>query len=49
VNIVNNDLTHWKVKLFLDKDAYSKNQFCYLDLSIPDDYPSKPPNIKFDT
>lgn len=36
-----------RVKLFLEKDC--KNQFCYLEVMIPVDYPMKPPNIKFDS
>jgi len=49
VNTVNNDLTNWKVKLFLEKNSSFQNQFFYLNVNIPVDYPLKAPNIEFDS
>ena len=43
------DLMHWKGKIFGPKDSCYEGGIFYVDIQIPQDYPFKPPKMKFDT
>jgi len=48
-NLVGDDLKHWKGTIFgPDDTAYTGGTFI-IDIQIPQEYPFKPPKMKFDT
>mmetsp|Transcript_16803 Transcript_16803/g.25883 ORF Transcript_16803/g.25883 Transcript_16803/m.25883 type:complete len:114 (-) Transcript_16803:285-626(-) len=46
---VGDDLRHWKGKIFGPKDTPYEGGIFYVDITIPSEYPFKPPKMKFDT
>mmetsp|Transcript_40707 Transcript_40707/g.36143 ORF Transcript_40707/g.36143 Transcript_40707/m.36143 type:complete len:112 (+) Transcript_40707:47-382(+) len=49
VSLVGNDISHWKGLIPGPNDTvYAKGMF-QVDISLPSDYPYKPPKMKFDT
>ena len=49
VKIVNNDIRHWKGRIKGPMDTCYAGGVFDVDIVIPDDYPFKPPKMKFDT
>ena len=49
VKIVNNDIRHWKGRIKGPIDTCYAGGVFDVDIVIPDDYPFKPPKMKFDT
>ena len=49
VKMVNNDIRHWKGKIKGPIDTCYAGGTFIVDIIIPDDYPFKPPKMKFDT
>ena len=49
VKLVNNDLRHWKGRIKGPIDTCYQGGIFDVDIIIPDDYPFKPPKMKFDT
>ena len=47
--MVENDTRHWKGKIFGPKDTCYEGGIFIIDIVIPNDYPFKPPKMKFDT
>mmetsp|Transcript_38803 Transcript_38803/g.28109 ORF Transcript_38803/g.28109 Transcript_38803/m.28109 type:complete len:112 (-) Transcript_38803:381-716(-) len=47
--IVGDDLRHWKGKIFGPMDTSYAGGIFIVDITIPSDYPFKPPKMKFDT
>ncbi len=49
VKLVNNDIRHWKGRIKGPIDTCYQGGIFDVDIIIPDDYPFKPPKMKFDT
>ena len=49
VKLVNNDYRHWKGRIKGPIDTCYQGGIFDVDIIIPDDYPFKPPKMKFDT
>ena len=49
VKLVNNDFRHWKGRIKGPIDTCYQGGIFDVDIIIPDDYPFKPPKMKFDT
>ena len=49
VKLVNNDYRHWKGRIKGLIDTCYEGGIFDVDITIPDDYPFKPPTMKFDT
>ena len=49
VFLVNDVLSHWKAKIIGPKDTCYEDGIFFVDIVIPQDYPLKPPKMKFDT
>ena len=49
VKLVNNDFRHWKGRIKGPIDTCYAGGIFDVDIIIPDDYPFKPPKMKFDT
>ena len=49
VKLVNNDIRHWKGRIKGPIDTCYQGGIFDVDIMIPDDYPFKPPKMKFDT
>ena len=49
VKLVNNDIRHWKGRIKGPIDTCYQGGIFDVDIIIPDDYPFKPPEMKFDT
>ena len=49
VKLVNNDYRHWKGRIKGPIDTVYQGGIFDVDIIIPDDYPFKPPKMKFDT
>ena len=49
VKLVNNDIRHWKGRIKGPIDTCYQGGIFDVDIVIPDDYPFKPPKMKFDT
>ena len=49
VKLVNNDYRHWKGRIKGPIDTCYAGGIFDVDIIIPDDYPFKPPKMKFDT
>ena len=49
VKLVNNDIRHWKGRIKGPIDTCYAGGVFDVDIVIPDDYPFKPPKMKFDT
>ena len=49
VKLVNNDIRHWKGHIKGPIDTCYQGGIFDVDIIIPDDYPFKPPKMKFDT
>ena len=49
VKLVNNDYRHWKGRIKGPIDTCYEGGIFDVDIIIPDDYPFKPPIMKFDT
>jgi len=49
VNLVNDDITHWKGNIPGPKDTVYQDGIFFVDIQLPNDYPYKPPKMKFDT
>ena len=49
VKLVNNDFRHWKGRIKGPIDTCYQGGVFDVDIIIPDDYPFKPPKMKFDT
>ena len=47
--VVNDDIRHWKGKIFGPDDTPYFGGIFIIDITIPPDYPFKPPKMKFDT
>ena len=47
--MVDNETRHWKGKIFGPKDTCYEGGIFIIDIVIPNDYPFKPPKMKFDT
>lgn len=48
-NLVGDDLKHWKGTIFGPDDTAYANGTFIIDIQIPQEYPFKPPKMKFDT
>ena len=49
VKLVNNDIRHWKGRIKGPIDTCYQGGIFDVDIVIPNDYPFKPPKMKFDT
>ena len=49
VKLVDNDIRHWKGRIKGPIDTCYQGGIFDVDIIIPDDYPFKPPKMKFDT
>ena len=49
VKLVNNDIRHWKGRIKGPIDTCYQGGIFDVDIIIPNDYPFKPPKMKFDT
>ena len=49
VKLVNNEIRHWKGRIKGPIDTCYQGGIFDVDIIIPDDYPFKPPKMKFDT
>lgn len=47
--IVGDNLRHWKGKIFGPKDTPYEGGTFIVDIEIPQEYPFKPPKMKFET
>jgi ubiquitin-conjugating enzyme (huntingtin interacting protein 2) len=47
--VVGNNMRHWRGKIFGPKDTAYEGGTFYVNIEIPNDYPFKPPKMKFDT
>ena len=47
--MIGEDLMHWKGKIFGPHDSCYQGGIFTVDILIPQDYPFKPPKMKFDT
>lgn len=45
--VMDDNVFHWKIKLFGPPDTPYQNKIFNLDLLLPSNYPFEPPNIKF--
>jgi len=48
-NMVGNDIRHWKGTIFGPSDTPYHGGTFIVDIEIPNEYPFKPPKMKFDT
>lgn len=48
-NLVGDDLKHWKGTIFGPSDTCYEGGTFIIDITIPNEYPFKPPKMKFDT
>jgi len=48
-NLVGDDLKHWKGTIFGPSDTCYEGGTFLIDIVIPNEYPFKPPKMKFDT
>ena len=48
-NIVDDNLYHWKGTIFGPSDSCYEGGIFRIDIQIPEDYPFKPPKMKFET
>ena len=48
-NIVDDNLYHWKGTIFGPSDSCYEGGIFHVDIQIPEDYPFKPPKMKFET
>merc|ERR1712176_137318 len=48
-NLVGDDLKHWKGTIFGPIDTCYAGGTFIIDIQIPNEYPFKPPKMKFDT
>eukprot|EP00825_Cyclidium_porcatum_P050727 TRINITY_DN9129_c0_g1_i2.p1 TRINITY_DN9129_c0_g1~~TRINITY_DN9129_c0_g1_i2.p1 ORF type:complete len:194 (-),score=43.26 TRINITY_DN9129_c0_g1_i2:289-870(-) len=49
VQTIGNDLYHWKGFIAGPKDTVYENGYFQIDIQLSNDYPYKPPKMKFDT
>eukprot|EP01017_Pseudomicrothorax_dubius_P049821 TRINITY_DN9320_c0_g1_i2.p1 TRINITY_DN9320_c0_g1~~TRINITY_DN9320_c0_g1_i2.p1 ORF type:complete len:139 (+),score=26.15 TRINITY_DN9320_c0_g1_i2:101-517(+) len=49
INLVGDDLMHWKGTIPGPKDTPYENGTFQIDIQMPPEYPYKPPKMKFDT
>ena len=48
-NVVGDNIRHWKGTIFGPKDTCYEGGTFSVDIEIPQEYPFKPPKMKFDT
>ena len=48
-NIIDDNLYHWSGTIFGPKDTCYEDGIFHIDIQIPEDYPFKPPKMKFET
>ena len=48
-NIVDDNLYHWAGTIFGPKETCYEGGIFHIDIQIPEDYPFKPPKMKFET
>jgi ubiquitin-protein ligase len=47
--VVGDEHLNWKVKIFGPKDTYYEGEIYEVDITIPNEYPFKPPIMIFET